>query len=151
MNRYGKDLQLFLKERKPTNTNDLVELAEKYKEAHRTVAAFSKTPSLATTGRPSSQNTMPEKTNIHPQRPTINVRCHKYLKPGHLEKNYLAKPQAAVVLSGVQCHYCHKHGHMKMNCPEKKKSDGNQHRNIVATIITEPSGRGSRRRTQPWP
>ncbi|GFN76484.1 hypothetical protein PoB_000299000 [Plakobranchus ocellatus] len=51
------------KRKKITNTNDLVELAEKYIEAHGSVGAFSKAPSLAPPGRPSSQNMIPEMTS----------------------------------------------------------------------------------------
>ena len=120
INACGNNLVVFLKERKPKTSDDIVELAEKYIDAHGQSGAYSK----------GSRD-----TKIAPSRPQASshsdsrfagVQCRKCHKFGHIERFCKsAKAVSAVQLgSRPTCNYCGLNNHTEEKCWKKQRKLG---------------------------
>ena len=81
----GKDLKIFVKERKPKSVDELVETAEKYVEAHGVNGAYSR--GILSFADTESSMPKPIATEIsNPATPPNMLRCHRCQKVGHLKE-----------------------------------------------------------------
>ena len=106
LNTCGKELCVFLKERKPTTSVKLVELAEQYVEAHGHVGAFVK----ADTRRPEQ----PKQSTHLPAQPF----CTRCKRPGHTKENCRVR-----LIQALICYHCQKPGHTRSECPSKRRGE----------------------------
>lgn len=143
----GKDLQVFIKERKPPTTDKLVELVENYVEAHGTLNAYSKSlpipsrhgrdaPPVWKVGKEDASSKMAEKGSVGVSASTDKwLKCHRCSKHGHIARDCKTKPhQLSVMKADIPtCSYCKRRGHTVENC--WKRRDHNTH--SLATLTTE--------------
>ena len=113
----AKDLVVFLKERKPRSADEIVELADKYVDAHGQAGAFSKASLEKKDFRPQGPN----------QRDLGTTQCHRCKRFGHIEK--YCKVKAVSAVETKKCTYCRKMGHTEEQCGKKeddRKQKGTQ-------------------------
>ncbi|GFO19245.1 reverse transcriptase [Plakobranchus ocellatus] len=141
MNAFNRDLVVFPKERRPKSSDELVDLAEKYVEAHGTSGAFSKGTVLTNTEKGGAKST-PLGAAASTGAPANTLRCHRCNHLGHMKKDCRAKVQASVAITEKYCTFCHRWNHRVDECWEKKKRES---RNNVAAITrgAEPSSSDS--------
>ena len=153
LNCCNRELQVFLKERKPKSTDELVELADKFVEAHGSAGAFSKGPTMqAGIGMPTvvkGQALQPKngmtkiphsppqvKSSNNPHNSSSSIRCHRCGKTGHMMRDCRSRPQVSA-MDMNRCGNCHKFGHAMENCWAKKRLGSVSKENQVETSHTE--------------
>ena len=106
MSTCGKELSVFLKERRPATSGALVALAEQYVEAHGHVGAFA-----------TAEVRRPEQTKPSMQQ-SSQPFCSRCKRPGHSKETCRARLVQALI-----CHHCQKPGHKRYECPAKMRGE----------------------------
>lgn len=133
MNTCSKDLTVFLKERRPGTTDEMVELVENYIEAHGIAGAFSKGQSNQNDDKGAHVHKKQAPINNDPSTDTKLVSCQRCGRSGHMAQHCKTPAQGTSIL---RCDYCRNAGHTVQNC-HKKKRDKAQH--YVAVAVSVPS------------
>ncbi|GFS06936.1 reverse transcriptase, partial [Elysia marginata] len=122
----GSELQIFLKERDPKTSIELVGLVEKYAEAHGTRTAFSKDQVKRRNDLRPQEREDRKYTQLQDRDKRKTITCHKCGKLGHVAKECWGRPQKAAALEFKPvrtCTFCGKRGHVIEKCWERKRSE----------------------------
>ena len=134
MNSCNRELMVFLKERKPKTADELVEMAEKYVEAHGVSHAFS-IKGQQNAFKPDKANMQNQSNREDSRNKNVHIKCNRCHKFGHIARDCRTKMQLSAIQTGlISCRYCHRKGHSIDKCWEKQRKEAQSSSHMAALV-----------------